>query len=280
MTASAKNDQSDISKALMEGADKVFDGLLSAEIADGKSPIDAKKSILVRAVDARYGPNGRAMKHMLHFLSGSGQSQEISLSALLKEDAGVRARIEGETVRRANGIQTLREIDEKQRMSLKHGAIDPSITLFQKNFAVDDWCGALGTFALDWSLIACPARKSSPLVVQLSGKNEYRWHPGDERLTRRLHQFAQELIGAGAAKPFMMTVPFTVTMIDQINNKLIRDSFLTQANPKNNSILNYFTSDQLMLAADGSAHAIKKAATDQIQSFSKIINNAVNVISH
>jgi hypothetical protein len=135
----------DLKKAMLENADAVFDGLLAAEIVSGKTPNDAKKSVLLKSVEARYGANGRAMRHIRHFLSGSGTGLEISLIDLLNEDWGIRKWIEGETIRRANGIETLRETYEKQRMSLKHGVIDSTITLFQKNYAVEDWCGALGT---------------------------------------------------------------------------------------------------------------------------------------
>ncbi len=265
-----------IKKALLDSSDNVFDSLLEAEIEQGKSRHEGMGRVLLKAVEARYGANGRAMQHMRHFLLGRGTPMEIRLTELLNEDKGASARISGEILRRANGIMTAREaqaINDAQRMSLPHNIrrseraqnasvavnIDPVITLFQKTFAIEDWSGALGTFPITWELIACPSRKTTPLTVLLRGANEYRWHPSDDRLTRRLHQYAQELIDVGQAKPFMMTTGFLTVLVGQLNEGFLRAGFNKQTNPSNNSFGEFFTAEQGALIGQAAIHSTRRS---------------------
>lgn len=251
-----------ISQALMGGADKIFDALLQRRIDDGMPRLDALGDVLKAAVKARYGERGQAMRHMDLFLGARGDDVEVSLEKLIAEDHGVRARLVGESLRRANSIHTFREQTTRKMMTLQDPAIDDTITLFQKTYAIEDWCGALGTFPVKWELIACPARKTSPLVVRLVGENIYRWHSNDQRLTRRLHQFADELIEKGRAKPYKMFAPYHTIYVDQIQNKLIRDSFLTQTNPKNSGIGDYFTTDQMELVGEAASQMVRSTGSD------------------
>lgn len=253
------SENSMIKDALLGGADSVFDSLLQAEIEQGKSRNDGLANVLIQAVDARYGPHGRAMKHMRHFLSGKGTEVTFALTDLLTEDKGAAARVSGEVLRRANDIMTVSEVRNTQKpMTPKH-KIDPVITLFQKTFAVEDWAGALGTFPITWELIACPAKKTSPLTVLLRGENEYRWHPNDERLTRKLHQFAQELIEAGKAKPFTMKANLQTMLVGQLTGDLQRASFVKQTNPNHNSIAEFATLKQMSLVGKAAAHGYKRS---------------------
>lgn len=233
-------------------ADSTFEGLLQSEIDSGKSRVDALRAVLIQAVSARYGSNGKAMKHMKHFIGGTGNFLEVSLEDLIREDTGVRTRLNGELLRRANGITTLKESYEASIMSRQ--IIDTRITLFQKTFAVEDWAGALGSFDIIWEIIACPARKSSPLTVALSGKNIYKWHPDDNRITQKLHEYASELVDLGGAKEFEMRTGISVFQFSQIDNCVIEGSFFTQTNPNNNSLKEFLLGAQPELAAKGATY--------------------------
>jgi hypothetical protein len=76
-----------------------------------------------------------------------------------------------------------------------------------------------------------------------------------------------------------MHIPFALVLVDQVNNRLIRDSFMKQTSPKNSSILDYFTTDQLSLAAGGAGQALKTAATKRLEFFGKVIENATRVFA-
>lgn len=262
--ASDNNEKDLIKEAMLAGSDAIFDALLQRRISDGMARDAALADVLRASVAAHYAERGRAMDHMNHFLAGSGADILISLNTLMDEDAGIKSRMTGELLRRANDIHTVYDNAVKNRMSMVGPTISDVITLFQRNFANRDWCGALGTFPVSWEIINCPSRATSPIVVRTSGHNVYRWHPDDPRLTRRLHQFAQELVEKGKAKEFKMVAKDQVFYVDQINQKLIRDSFLKQTNPNNKKASDYFTGDQMNLVKDALEYKFFTAPTNKI----------------
>jgi hypothetical protein len=240
--------------------DTVFDGLYQKALDSGLDSDAAKASVLRQSVEARYGAHGNAMRHMDHFLSAKGTSVSISLARIMQEDVGVRTRIEGEVWRRANGLKTYSDVQfehDRVRMSTKRGndnpVIDPIITLFQQTYAIEDWSGALGTYPIRWEAIACPASTSAPLLTRLTGSNRYRWHPEEGRPTRRLHQFASDLIANKKAAEFDMVLIPETHQINQIAPDR-RVNIEKQYNPKHSKLGDYFTSDQLELVEKGACY--------------------------
>jgi hypothetical protein len=72
--------------------------------------------------------------------------------------------------------------------------------------------------------------------VQLSGENDYDWHPKDTtRSTNSLHKWAKELVDLDAAKPFKMIANPLTLVVDTKNAKIEDVSFVpigVQMNPR------------------------------------------------
>jgi hypothetical protein len=165
-------------------------------------------------------PDGRAAKFLDHFLRGAGSDIVFDCATLLKEDAGVRRRVQSEIDRRLKLHPGLAE------RKLSGG--DFLIPIRQKDYEVQDWCYALGSFAIEWEVIQEPelhtraAQCSSktghdwldsgtmmlsrsrppgilkpsrlpPSKVKVYGANEYKWHPAAPRVTQCIHQAGDRL---------------------------------------------------------------------------------------
>lgn len=153
--------------------------------------------------EAMFEPGGIAIKHIEHFLSGSGDTLEIDATRMLRDNPTVKRRVESETRRRALRILTLREAST---FNPYRDGIDPILTVFQKNFDDRDWWGALGTYEFEMRKVERKTEHSDSLIiVNLYGKNEYKWYKDRNSATKAIHQLGAELEENRWAKNFWMT---------------------------------------------------------------------------
>ena len=126
-------------------------------------------------------PGGRAAEFLNHYLSGSGTDIPVDISTLLREDAGVLMTVE-------------REISSQINRPMCPTFVVP---LPQRVFTNPDWQYATGSINMHWKRL--PMLVSSDRVtVELSFRNQYRWHPKERRISQCVHQAAEDLKQRGA----------------------------------------------------------------------------------
>ena len=176
-------------------------------------------------------PDGRAAQFLEHFLSGSGKTIKFDCKTLLKEDSGVRQRVTSEIIKRIKANPSL--------LTAKYCGGDLCMPIRQSDFSVLDWKYALGSFPIEWSVIATKkpysrgpmcvfnlgvnyidlgtlalTKSKSPglyseevaTAVYIYGENEYKWHPTDDRISQCVHKAGERLTKSKTtpAKNFMM----------------------------------------------------------------------------
>lgn len=185
-----------------------------------KSDGDAAALNLAKTIMMK--PNGRAAEYLDHFLKGSGETKTFEAAHLLAAEPGIRSRVYSEILRKDLGIK----VGSERRPT----SVDPVITIFQKNYIDQDWWFALGTFGFDWDVIG---RAKDRFFVKIAGKNEYKWHPEEDRITKELHQAGDRLVKDGKAKNFWIVANPAVLSIPnyEANSSLIRMTTLHAFNP-------------------------------------------------
>lgn len=172
----------------------------------GESKTIADVLLLEIARQIKMNPEGRASQFLDHFLFGGGEDIVFESGLLLNEDIGVRKRLSSEILHRVSSGPSG---DER---TISGGAFVVSIR--QKDFAVQDWQFALGSFAFEWELVQLSSDKKR-LFAKVWGANEYKWHPAADRVTQCIHKAADRLTGAKEvrAKNFWMVArPCTIVV--------------------------------------------------------------------
>lgn len=181
--------------------DEVTANLLKKNRSSMKEP-EALVATLRDVGEIMFGKSGMAIDYIDHFLGKSGQEKSFPLADLLAANPTIEKRVIMESKRRALNVKT----NTGSRMSLKEGksylsGLDPCITVFQKNYDDVQWWGALGTFQV---------RMSHPVYNQdrdvfsfiLTGDDEYRWAPDEDRPSQTIHKIAQKLVDMNLARNF------------------------------------------------------------------------------
>lgn len=136
-------------------------------------------------------PGGRAHKFLQHYLAGSGLDKSVDILAMLREDSGVRQTVE-------------REIGAQLKRPMTPMGVVP---LPQPVFTNRDWQYATGSLNMNWKRIPM-SLANGQVAVELSFRNQYRWHPKESRITQCVHQAAEDLKQKGA-KDFWLVGPPT-----------------------------------------------------------------------
>ena len=137
----------------------------------------ADRALMEVANIYKFRNRGRAARHLTRYLQGVGGEESFPLADLLLEDESVRRVV----VRTMNQPFTPRE----------RGII----VIRQRDYRINDWWGALGSFTVYFSEIGTMKVLGRDTKVALAyGVNEYIWHPNDSRrLTQCVHQAAERL---------------------------------------------------------------------------------------
>lgn len=221
----------------------MVNSLIKSNMAAGAARSDAIKLALLEVGKIMFEPKGRAMKCLGRFLQGRGDPIVFDWYDLEKEDKNVRARLHGELVRRALGMDTIKESLVKSTPLQEDNSI---ITIFQHTYANSDWMYALGSFDIKFE-IARPTLTPRPFVnVRIWGANKYQWYSDEQRVTKRIHEVATELIKAKKAAPFFIEIkPVELTIPINSDNLLYANQGF-QNNPKSGKGL--LSSEQMKLA--------------------------------
>ena len=237
-------------------ADKLIDSINSmgqqfaetlADAFDVDSSRDERDRFFLKlAIRIRMQPGGRAEEYLNHFLSGDGSPKYFDIGDLIATDKGVANRLQSEVVRRVLKIKTVRELREDNRMSLTPEAAQDRnvITIFQKNYENTDWQLCLGTFPFTWDIIGMSDGKES-IIVSIGGKNKYKWHPNDKRITRFLHEAGYRLAASGDARNFDMVAKPLVYKVSTVNREILRLATFTQTNPNHRGLIGDETSETI-----------------------------------
>lgn len=185
--------------AAVDGAAKL--GLLDDSIAD--------VALLDLARQIRLKPDGRASRHIDHFLFGGGEEIVFSTGLLLNSDAGVRKRVSESITANIFKNPRMMRPDEK-RMS--GGAY--RIAVRQSDYADDDWKNALGGFIFQWEIADLSSDKTR-VFATVWGANEYQWHPAAKRTTQCIHEAGDRLTKSKTirARNFWMVATPTIIVV-------------------------------------------------------------------
>jgi hypothetical protein len=187
----------------------------------GGTALESDKAALELAKFISMRPNGRAAAFLDHFIKGSGADVHFKMKDLWHDDPSVRVRIELEILRKMSNIKVGTE---------RHNwCYDPCVTLFQKNFSNRDWWYALGSFDVDWAIVRSDQHFHT---ILLSGKNEYKWHPEETRITQCLHQAGDRLARAGSAKNFWMISDPHKVIFSETQRKIVEMTTVHSSNPE------------------------------------------------
>ena len=108
---------------------------------------EIRPDLLVRDLDHRgifIWRAGHARRHLVHYLTGHGHSLALDLTELLSQEHRIRERV-----------------NETVRDMVDDGAFCGSIKIRMQDYHKNDWRLALGSFSLNWNMVA-------PGVVRLS----------------------------------------------------------------------------------------------------------------
>lgn len=134
------------------------------------------------------GDKPRARKNLAHYMDGSGADLPQDVSALLRENPRIAAKVRtaGELAATAGGHKDVDDIG-------------------QGDYSSEDWRYALGN--LDLVTVDVIDRSRRTMTVRL--KDPYQWHPREERSTQCLHEFYEAAKTFGARE--YLAVGDTVT---------------------------------------------------------------------
>lgn len=206
-----------------------FDLVIAVRNRADLSEDEKNLEIMRIARDVAMQPGGLAQEYMDHFLDNTGTEKVFDTLQLLAQDPDVRRRLTSECVRRGLGIQTEREKTQDPALTAEYNR---EITIFQKTYANQDWKFALGTFGFRWSVVNLSV-DSGRIFVKVWGENVYRWHGGEDRVTRCIHEAADALVAAGKAAPFTMRAKPAILVLSTFNPDLLEGKTLKQVNPNN-----------------------------------------------
>jgi len=130
---------------------------------------------------------GHGMKHLMHFLGGSGSDLQVDLKALFADNPNLYGDL---CVGIASAIDSMHETS---------GTLDYT----DAQYSSEDWLDAIGAPVFDWKLVG------DQITISLLKK--YIWHPDELRQTQCLHQAAQKLVDKGVAKEFWMVGQLAVS---------------------------------------------------------------------
>ena len=142
-------------------------------------------------------PGGKAEEFLKHYLRGTGLDKAVSIHQLLQEDSGVRRTVEEEIKRQLSRTST-------------EGGIVP---IPQRMFANQDWRYATGSLNMRWKRVP-KSVASGQIVVELSFRNEYRWHPKEYRISQCVHQAADNLKQTGARDYWIVGAPYRHSLLE------------------------------------------------------------------
>lgn len=206
------------------------EAMLAEEMFKGSDRTTALKLVLRRIGSVIFPPNGQAVRHLDHFLGNSGNPIDIDLNDLLK-DPNVFKRLNDEIVRRSLKFSTIVE------KSLEGtGLVDDlsEITIFQNTYANKDWKNALGTFSFKFQVVKVPSipeKIEGTIVVKLWASNEYRWYPDEDRISKIVHQFADELVQLKKSASFSMNITPRYYLVPITKSSLVQAMSGVRSNP-------------------------------------------------
>jgi hypothetical protein len=221
-------------KAPISAACKLTEAYIALK---GGSREQADQTALQLAQFITMKPNGRAAKYLDHFLRGSGEPITFEMKELLAQDSLIRSRVELEIMRKMSvaadptgAPRTPREKTNGVKVGTERHdwSVDPCVTLFQKSYSDQDWWFALGTFNVDWKL---QMSAEGYHYVQLSGENEYKWHPEENRITQCLHRAGARLTSAGSGSNFMIRAIPCVIVLSEVKRKMVAMMAVHSFNP-------------------------------------------------
>lgn len=125
-------------------------------------------------------PNGNAAKHLDYYLAGTGLNLYVNLEKVLKDDIGVKSKVQQEI-----------------KDGLKLGKDKGSVAIPQKVYRNHDWQYAIGSMNVNWHTIGQGK-------VRLFFENQYRWHPSERRVSQCVHQAAVNLQKKISARDYLM----------------------------------------------------------------------------
>ncbi len=166
-------------------------------IIDSVCAVTTDRTTLRIAEWAKMRPEGQASKFLHHYLDGWGTDVYINIETLLREDPALRETIEKKVVEERRG-----------RLPKNSG----TIPLPQPVFSNQDWRYATGSINMDWKLVSQDTRAST-IDVELSFRNQYRWHPNEPRVTQCVHQAAEGLKKNGARDFWMIGRPAKIKIV-------------------------------------------------------------------
>jgi len=140
-------------------------------------------------------PGGKAEEFLNYYMAGSGLDKAVDILQLLREDPGVRQTIE-------------QEIAAQLKRTSTAGGI---VALPQNVFSNRDWQYATGSLNMNWKRVP-QSLPGGQITVELSFRNQYRWHPKDARITQCIHQAAEDLKQSGAKDFWMVGKPTRYTL--------------------------------------------------------------------
>lgn len=128
--------------------------------------------------------NGHASAHLDYYLGGMGGTLEVDLAKVIKDDEGVRKKLNVEIM-----------------SAMLDGKLEGTVSIPQHVYSNPDWLYALGGINLNW-------RAGPPLApgkVRVGFRNTYRWHPeASDRVSQCVHQAAVRLQSTAGAKDYVM----------------------------------------------------------------------------
>lgn len=92
----------------------------------------------------------------------------------------------------------------------RSGRVPIPQSAYARTPAAGDWRYALGSINMDWKVVSGP--QGGPIEVELSFKNEYRWHPKVPRISQCVHQAAEDLKVKGARDFWMYGWPYRIKL--------------------------------------------------------------------
>ena len=158
----------------------------------------------------------RAAEFLHHYLAGTGLPKYVNIADLFHADPGLK-KIVVATIARdlAGGGPAIGMPAPYQNLSSRAvlGRTSGKVPLPQSAWAntptAQDWRYAIGSLNLDWKLITrLPGAPKAE--VELSFKNEYRWHPKAERISQCVHQAAENLKVKGDRDYWMYGQPHRI----------------------------------------------------------------------
>jgi hypothetical protein len=140
----------------------------------------------------------KASEFLHHYLDGSGLPKNVNIAEVFRDDPGLQRVVLAAISKDIGGART-------------NGQVPLPQSAWSNTPAAQDWRYAIGSLTMDWKLISRlpDARKAD---VELSFRNEYRWHPKEARISQCVHKAAEDLKEKGAKDFFMIGDPYRIVV--------------------------------------------------------------------